>query len=170
MLTGAHLHLLVNHVPILGALFALGLLLASFLWAPDVLRKTALVVLIGVAVAGVIADKSGDPAEKAIQGFPGVSRDRIHAHEDAAGKAYLTAGLVGVLALGILIRWRREPVPAGATAAALAGAVLVSGLMGYTGLLGGRVRHTEVRPGASSADAMTIEPPRPRRPAPPAQP
>jgi len=36
----------------------------------------------------------------------------------------------------------------------------------YTGLLGGQIRHTEVRPGATKADAMTIEPPPQRRPPP----
>jgi hypothetical protein len=39
-------------------------------------------------------------------------------------------------------------------------------MMAYTGLLGGRVRHTEVRPGATPADAAAIEPPRQRPPSP----
>lgn len=164
LFSGAHLHLLVNHVPILGAIFALGLLVASYIWAPDVLRRTAFVVLIGTALAAAASDLSGDPAEEAIKGFPGVSRERIHEHESAAEKAYIAAGIVGVLALGALVKWRRVPVPAGATATILVGTALVSGLMAYTGLLGGRVRHTEVRPGSVAADAMIVEPPRARRP------
>ena len=52
---------------------------------------------------------------------------------------------------------------------ALAGAAVVSGMMAYTGLLGGQVRHTEVRPGATPADAMTVEPRRAPGP-PPARP
>jgi hypothetical protein len=36
-------------------------------------------------------------------------------------------------------------------------------MMAYTGLLGGQIRHTEVRPGATPADATVIEP-RPVRP------
>ena len=47
LVSGAHLHLLVNHVPILGALFALALLLASYRYAGDVLRRSAFVVLVG---------------------------------------------------------------------------------------------------------------------------
>ena len=43
MLTGVHLHLLVNHAPIFGALFAVCLFLASYVWAPDALRRSALV-------------------------------------------------------------------------------------------------------------------------------
>jgi uncharacterized membrane protein len=164
MLSGAHLHLLVNHVPIMGAFFALALLAASYLFAPDVLRKTAFVALIVVALAGLASDLTGDPAEKAIEGFPGVSRTVIHAHEDMATKAYLIGGVIGVLALGGLVRWRRTPVPGSATLAMLLATAFLSGAMAYTGLLGGRVRHTEVRPGSVPADAMTIEPPRAARP------
>lgn len=158
MLSGVHLHLLVNHAPLFGALLALALLAASFLWAPDVLRRTALVLLIGTAIAGVVSDLSGEPAEDAIRGFPGVKRDVIHEHEELGEKSFIVASIVGVLALGALVRWRRTPLPQGVAVGALVGAAVVSGMMSYTDLLGGRVRHTEVRPGATAADATTIEP------------
>jgi hypothetical protein len=161
MLSGAHLHLLINHAPLFGAIFALALLVASYLWAPDVLRRAALVVLVFTALTAVVADLSGDPAEDAIRGFPGVQRAVIHEHEEFADKSYIAASIVGVLALAALVRWRRVPVPQGATFTALAGAVIVTGMMAWTALLGGRVRHTEVRPGATEADAVTIEPRRP---------
>ena len=162
MISGAHLHLLVNHAPVFGALFALALLAASFIWAPDVLRRTALVVLVGTALAAFVSDQSGDPAEDAIRGFPGVKRDAIHAHEDFAEKSWIASGIVGVLALGALVRWRRAPVPQGVGLGALVGAAVVSGMMAWTAQLGGRIRHTEIRPGATAADATTIEPRRPR--------
>jgi len=166
MISGAHLHLLVNHAPLFGALFALALLVASFIWAPDVLRRTALVVLVFTALAAVVSDLSGDPAEDAIRGFPGVQREIIHEHEEFADKSYIASAIVGVLALVALVRWRRAPLQYGATLTALAGAAVVSGMMAWTALLGGRVRHTEVRPGATEADALKIEPRRPPGPRP----
>jgi hypothetical protein len=168
-MSGVHIHLLVNHAPILGALFALALLVASFRFAPDVLRRTALVVLVGVGLAGAAANYSGEPAEDAIRGFPGVRRAVIHEHEEMGEISFYAAAALGVLALGALTRWRRAPVPQVAAVGALAGAAVVSGMMAYTGLLGGQVRHTEVRPGATAADAMMIEPRRPPVP-PTAQP
>jgi hypothetical protein len=166
MFSGVHLHLLVNHLPLFGALFALALLAASFLWAPDVLRRTALVVLVFTAFAGAAADLTGEPAEDAIRGFPGVKRDVIHEHEEMGEKSYIAAIVVGVLALGALVRWRRDPIPQAGALGSLVGAAVVSGMMAYTALLGGRVRHTEVRPGTTAADAATIEPRRPRPGAP----
>jgi uncharacterized membrane protein len=165
MFSGAHFHLLVNHAPIFGSLFAFALLIASYFTSADVLRKTALVVLIATAIAGAAADLSGDAAEEAIHGFPGVKREIIHAHEDMADKAYYLADALGVLALAGLIRWRRRAVPTGATIVAVLATAFVGGAMVYTGLLGGRIRHTEIRPGATAADAITIEP-RPQRPPP----
>jgi uncharacterized membrane protein len=162
LISGAHLHLLVNHVPIFGAFFAAGLLIASYFFAPDVLRRTAFVVLVGTALATVAADLSGEPAIEAVRGLPGIRRDVIRAHEQMADKALIAGGLLGVLALGALVRWRRTPVPSGATLAITLGTVVVSGLMAYVGLLGGRIRHTEVRPGAVPADAIIVEPPRAR--------
>jgi hypothetical protein len=39
MFTGAHLHLLVNHAPIFGSLFALALLIASYFTSAHTFRR-----------------------------------------------------------------------------------------------------------------------------------
>ena len=82
-------------------------------------------------------------------------------------KAYILGGVLGALALIALIRWRSQPVPTGVTHAALLATAFVAGAMIYTGLLGGRIRHTEIRPGATTGDALIVEPPRQRGPRPP---
>lgn len=163
---GAHLHLLINHVPIAGSFFALLLFIASFFWAPDVLRRTALLVLIATAIAATVANLSGEPAEDAIRGFPGVQRGMIHDHEEMGETAFIVSGIVGVLALGMLLFWRRKPVPKAAAIVGFVANLVVCGLLAYTALLGGRIRHTEVRPGATPADAAAVEPPRERPGAP----
>jgi hypothetical protein len=163
MITGAHLHLLVNHAPIFGCIFAFVLLLYSYFAARDVLRRAAFVVLIVTAVAGLLADKTGEPAEDAIRGFPGVKRAIIHEHEEMAEKAWILAAVLGVVSIGALVKWKRNPVPNGATIAMVFATAFVGGAMVYTGLLGGRIRHTEIRPGAVAGDATVIEP-RPQRP------
>lgn len=91
-MTGTHLHLLVNHAPILGAIFALALLVTSLRYGRDVLQRTALVVLIIVGAAAGAAKFSGEPAEDGVRGVPGVTRALIHEHEEMADKAFLAAG------------------------------------------------------------------------------
>jgi uncharacterized membrane protein len=167
MLTGVHFHLLVNHSPIFGSLFALVLFIASYFTARDVLRRTALVVLIASAITGAAADLSGESAEHALRGIPGVRHDDIEAHQHMGDKAYYMGDILGVLALVALIRWRSRPVPTSVTHVAVLATAFVAGAFIYTGLLGGRIRHTEIRPGATPADALIVEPPRQRRPRPP---
>jgi len=164
MFSGVHIHLLVNHAPIFGSVFAFCLLVVSYFGAPNVFRRTAFVILIITAIAGIVADKTGEPAEDAIRGYPGVKRQIIHDHEDMAEKAWKLAAVLGVVSIGALFRWRRRPIPNGVTVAMVLGTAFVGGAMIYTGLLGGRIRHTEIRPGATDADAVVIEPRRARPP------
>jgi hypothetical protein len=165
MFSGAHLHLLVNHAPIFGSLFALVLFLASYFAAPETFRRTALVILVATALAGAAADLSGDAAKDAIRGFPGVKREIIQAHEKMGDKAYILGDILGVLALAALIFYRRRPISGAVTIVAVLATAFVGGAFVYTGLLGGQIRHTEVRPGATAADAQVIEPRPPRPPA-----
>lgn len=163
-MTGVHLHLLVNHAPIFGAIFALVLFLASYRWAPDVLRRTAFVFLIFTALAGGASDLTGDPAVHAVRGLPGIRRDVTHDHEEMGQTSAIVAGIVGALAIALLVRSRNGPVSKVVAATGLVVSLIVSAMMSYTGLLGGRVRHTEVRAGATPADAAAIEPSPPPRP------
>ena len=162
-MTGAHFHLLVNHMPILGAFMAVALLLASMRWGQDVLQRTALALLFAVGVSAAAAKFTGDPAEDGVLGMPGVTRTAIHEHEEMADKAFIAAAALGLFAAIALGRWKNSPLPRGVRVGALAGSVIVTVLMAYTGLLGGQIRHTEVRPGATAADAIAIEPPRARQ-------
>ena len=159
-MTGTHLHLIINHVPILGAAFAAVLLLVSLRYGRAILQRTALALLVVVALGGTAAKYSGEPAEDGVRGMPGVTREAIEEHEELADKSFLAAAVLGVLSLGILVRWRTTEIPRGAALTALAGSLVVAGMMGFTGLLGGQIRHTEVRTGATAADAVIIEAPR----------
>ncbi len=89
---------------------------------------------------------------------PGRSARAHHEHEEIGELSFYAASALGIVALAALVRWRREPLPNPAWLGVLVGTLAVSGMMGYTGLLGGQVRHTEVRAGATPADAIAIEP------------
>ena len=128
------------------------------------LQRTALVILVIVGIAAGAAKFSGEPAEDGVRGMPGVTRAAVHEHEEITENAFLAAAALGLLSAAAMVRWRRAPIPQGPVLTSLAGTAVVSALMAYTGLLGGQIRHTEVRPGATAADAIAIEPPRVRPP------
>jgi len=145
-LNPAHLHLLLNHIPVFGSLFATlligwGLLRKS----EDVLRLgLALAVVIGIATWGV--QLTGEPAEEIVEHLAGVSRRTIHAHEEASEWATYVIAAAAVAALLTLLMMRRRR----AAARTLALLTLVVSLVGFAAVsraafLGGEIRHPEAR-------------------------
>lgn len=148
-MNGAHLHLLINHIPVLGTFFGLALLAFAVWKRSDELRKAALGTFVIAALAAAATYFTGEPAEDVVKGLPGVSGALMHRHEDAAGIALGGSIALGVLALGGLIwyRWGRQTRTWFSTLALVA-AIIVTGLMAWTANLGGQIRHTEIRPDA----------------------
>ncbi len=154
----AHLHLLVNHVPILGTLFAL--LLGAYgavRRQPAVVRASFLALVVCGAFA-FVAEETGDDAEEVVEEIAGITHATIHEHEEAAEKAMWASLALALAALGVLV-WRRSAPEIGTvpTVVVLLGAAAVFGLMAWTGNLGGEIRHTEIN-GAS--EARSAAPPR----------
>lgn len=145
-LNAAHVHLLLNHVPILGAVTAAGLLTLALFFRRQVLTKASLWVL---GVAGVVAVPvylSGEEAEDIVEEL-GVAHAVIEAHEEAALLAVLGLGALALVALGTLwwLGHRRE-APRWITGTMWVLALVGAGLAGWTAYLGGQIRHTEIRP------------------------
>lgn len=147
-----HLHLVLNHIPVVGSLCGLGLLAFALWRSSEDIKRAALGVLVISALVAIPAYMTGEPAEDGTRGLPGVSKAIVERHEEAAGFA-----LGGVLALGALglvgLIWFRgkRVMPLWFGGITLAGALIVSGLMAWTARLGGEVRHTEIRSGAAAS-------------------
>ena len=151
-MNGAHLHLLVNHVPVLGILFGLLLLVAALWRRSTELTRTSLVIFVLTAVAAVLVYLTGEPAEDAIEGVAGVTRGLIGRHEDAALAATIGLGILGAFSLGGLAGFRRLAVlPRWFTSSSLVLALVTAGMIGWAANLGGQIRHTEIRAGAPAA-------------------
>lgn len=157
----AHLHLLLNHVPVLGTVFGLLLLGYGLLRRRAEAARIAFVVFAAVGVAAGATYLTGEAAEEAIEAVAGVPDALVERHEDMAFFALWSAVALGVLALGALA-WSRRHAPLRPGVLVLAVALGVAGLMGYTANLGGQISHVQIRP---DAPAQTADPPS-ARPAP----
>ena len=121
------------------------------------MRRAALALFVGVALMAVPVYMSGEPAEELVQGLPGVTNEQLDRHEDAATLALIAVGVVGALAIGALAVARRSPRGSRAlTVATLAVGIVTSGLMARAALLGGQVRHSEIRAGAPAVPAGEV--------------
>ena len=147
-MNAAHLHLLLNHIPILGSFFGLGLLSAGAvshggrLW----LTRAALALFLVVGVTAVPVNLTGEPAEELVEELPGVTHRAIHEHEEVAEFALIAASLLGAVALGtLLLQQRNHPATSRALWAVWALALMTAGLMARTGYEGGLIRRPEMR-------------------------
>ncbi len=146
MLDQAHIHLLLNHLPVLGAAFGLLLFASGLAKASRDLKGAGLVTFVLVALATIPVYLTGEPAEEVVEGLPGVSEDVIGPHEDSAQLAFIAAGVLGAVALaGLVVTRRKDSFPRPLAVVTLVLSLAVAALMARTANFGGRIRHTEVR-------------------------
>jgi uncharacterized membrane protein len=153
-----HLHLLLNHLPVVGSVFGLLLLAVAMVRRSGELTKVSLGFLALLGAASVIVFLTGEPAQDAVERLPGFSEALADRHEDAALLATIVTGTIGALALAALLIYRRRAVPRWVTTLGLVSALGSTTLMGYVANLGGQIRHTEIRPASTSSGSGPVRP------------
>jgi len=149
----AHVHLILNHIPVLGTLFGLAILAWALLRRNEALQRVALATFVVVALAAIPVFLTGEPSEELVEDLAGTAEAAIESHEEAAVLALVAVELLGVLALAALLVFRKLGIPRWLVSAALVVAVVTVGLMAQTATLGGRIRHAELRAGTLPAEA-----------------
>ncbi|HET9635209.1 MAG TPA: hypothetical protein VFP26_04695 [Gemmatimonadaceae bacterium] len=151
-----HLHLLLNHLPVVGSLFAM-LLFAGTLYRRSVSPRFALWFAAGLGAAALAVYFTGEPAADTVEKIAGITERSIERHEEAAELTTIVAGILGGLALISLLLFRRREVPRWIGAAGLVGTVLLSAAMGWTANLGGQIRHSEIGGAAAAGGGGEVE-------------
>jgi hypothetical protein len=73
-----HVQLMLNHIPVLGAVFGLALLTFALWRKSEELRKAALGTFLVAALVAVPAYLTGEPAEDSVESLPGASASAIN--------------------------------------------------------------------------------------------
>ena len=114
----AHLHLLLNHIPTVGAVVTLGILILAFIRRDEPLKLVGLEVLFMIALLTLPAYMSGVAAFLALWNQPGVSEDAMRIHQDAALAGFTVTEFAGFIAWVAL--WQcQTPRPHGTRARSL---------------------------------------------------
>ena len=140
-----HLHLLLNHVPVIGLLGVIVLLAIALKLRNDVLTKTSFALLGVLGLLGIATFLTGEPAEEAIEHLPGFSHALTEEHEEIALLATIALSVCGAIAAGALLWMRRQAMPRRVSGFVFALSLIAGGMMAYTGWLGGQVGHSEIR-------------------------
>lgn len=142
-MNGAQIHLAFNHLPVVGAIFSLVFLIIGMKF--EALKKAGLILLVAASIAALPAFFSGEPAEDIAKPLPGVTKQLIHDHEEAAEAAAIVlviAGLAAALQM-VLAHKGREPKALGIVTLLLTLAATLA--MANTAHKGGLIRHDEIR-------------------------
>ncbi|MCI1186346.1 hypothetical protein MON38_02865 [Hymenobacter sp. DH14] len=151
----AHLHLIVNHLPIMGSLFATALLAVGVLKSNPTLTKAGLVAVLAAGLLCLPAQFTGEGAATVAQKLPRVSRALIHNHEEAAELGFWALEGAAALALfGLLLLKSQSPKARLLALVALAATLLSFGLLARAGNLGGQIGHPEIRTGFGTTDEL----------------
>lgn len=142
-----HLHLLINHLPIIGSILG-GIVLAHAIWNKSELTKIAAYnVLIISSLGAIVAYVTGEEAEETIENIAGVMENTIKIHEDFAVYALIALIALGISSIiGLWATIKQNSYSGILSTITLVISFMAFGLVAQTGYLGGQIRHTELNP------------------------
>jgi hypothetical protein len=141
-----HYHLLLNHVPTVGMVIAIGLFLLAVVRRNDHLLHASFEVFFGIALVTLPLYITGVTAAARIEGRPDVSMAAIDAHHDSALLAFIVMEIAGFVAWLGLWQSRRLGQPSRSVFSVMAVlSVLSLALMANAANIGGEIRHPEIK-------------------------
>lgn len=145
----AHLHMVVNHFPIIGTILGLGIMIVGYFQRNNSVKNTAYVLFIIAAVFAAVSMATGEGAEEMVEDMPNIGHKIIHEHEEMAEKLALVLYLLGVVSIaGLYTNIKKTSQAKLVSIIAIIIAAVAVFFAQQTGTTGGEIRHTEIRANA----------------------
>ena len=153
----AHLHLVVNHFPIIGTIFGAGVLLSGILLKNNSIKNVSYFLFVIAAIFAAISMSTGEGAEEIVEEMPNIGKKSIHEHEEIAEKLAVVLYVLGVVSLlGLYTNFKNHSKAKLLSFLALAISIVGIFLAQKVGTSGGEIRHTEIR---ANDTTTSVEPP-----------
>ncbi len=152
MFSAVQWHLMLNHLPVAGCLFALLLFLAAAILNQRVLYCAACALLLLSALLTLPVYFTGQEAVPTVEALDPSAEPLLATHGLMGRFALNFMLLAGAAAVVLLVReWRRFNDPVRLASLLAIGALLLAcAFMAYVAHTGGLVRHPEIRPPAQA--------------------
>jgi uncharacterized membrane protein len=144
----SHVHIILNHLPTVGFVFALVFYIAALVLNNVVMIRSSLVLFVICAILGVPTFVTGNASMWALTDPPvtGISKAVINAHRDFALFSLFGLAFTGVTAWIALWRFRHlGRFSNRSLSVILIFAVITLGVLAETGHRGGQINHPEIR-------------------------
>ncbi len=148
----AHLHMVVNHFPIIGTIFGLGILLAGIFMKSNVIKSVAYILFVVAGIFAAVSMATGEGAEEISEKLPSVTDQIIHEHEEMAEKLAIVLYALGLVSLiGLYLNFINHAKASIVSYFAMVIAIVGVFVGKQAGTTGGEIRHTEIRANANTA-------------------
>jgi uncharacterized membrane protein len=138
--------MVVNHFPIIGTIFGLGILITGLLLNNKAIKNVAFSLFIVAAVFTFFSMNTGEGAEEMVEDMPSVGENIIHEHEEIAEKLALVLYLLGAVSIaGMYLNFKNHSKAKLVSFVAITIATVGVFLAQQVGTSGGEIRHTEIR-------------------------
>lgn len=142
----AHLHMVVNHFPIIGTIFGFGILIVGLFLKNKTLQNTSYALFIVAAIFAALSMGTGEGAEELVEDMPNIGKHIIHEHEELAEKLAILLYVLGVLSIvGLYLNFKNHAKAKLLSFIVLGLATVGLFLVQKVGISGGEIRHTEIR-------------------------
>ena len=143
-----HLHLVVNHLPIIFPIVGIIILLIGIFSKSEVTKRNAYIIFILGALTSIAAMGTGEGAENSATKIAGLSENLIEKHEEVSEIFAALTYVLGAISLIALIASFRNSVIS-KYAPILVGilAVICLFFAQKVGTTGGEIKHNEIRTG-----------------------
>ena len=142
----AHVHLMINHFPVVGILGVILLLLYALVRKSDEVTMASFGMFVLIALITIAVFFTGQGAEDVVKNLPGVTEADIGRHEEMADIALVLLEVLGAMALtGLFLLRRSGSIPKRLVLIVLVVSLITAAVVGFTANLGGQIRHPEIR-------------------------
>ena len=152
----AHLHMVVNHFPIIGIIIGMIVLGVGIATKSVLSKRIGGLILIGSSLFTFPSFETGEGAEEIVENLPGVSENLIEKHEELAEQfmGFVWAIiLIGVLSL--LSEWKMKKFTNWLYISLFVTSIFATYFAKQVGTSGGEIRHTEIRKASAQQETQS---------------
>ena len=143
-----HLHLVVNHLPIIFPIVGIIILFIGVFAKSEVTNRNAFLIFILGAVTSIVAMNTGESAENSATKIAGLYENLIEKHAEVSEIfAALTYVLGAISLVALIASFRNSVISKYAPFAVVLLAIVCLFFAQKVGTTGGEIKHTEIRTG-----------------------
>lgn len=141
----SHLHLILNHLPIVGSVILLFFFTHAVIYKKDNVIRISFFLYVIIAILAILVYLTGDPSAEIVEKLSGEKEAIIEEHENYAFISLLFFLLTGALSIAALfILNKKKIIPSWLTYFILTISIISVMSISYTAKTGGEIMHPEI--------------------------